>query len=164
MARSPKRKSTLPQRKRRRAVAESGLVPLTKHELRALGFSESSRRFKYAGAPGKLTRENTVSRRQAEQPVIAQPFERLAAFRAAVSGGRTQNSRYTWFRAEYIATHPEWEGRVGALRSDPEFRRLYHGFATSRNKSASGPIARALVAIGRRNPEWTFNVGDSPKR
>ncbi len=32
----------------------------------------------------------------------------------------------------------------------------------SKDHSPDGEVARALVAIGRREPEWDWNVGETP--
>lgn len=49
-------------------------------------------------------------------------------------------------------------------RSDSEFNRLFLDFRADPNdKSPTGPLAQLLVAAGLREPEWTWDVDDTPE-
>lgn len=50
------------------------------------------------------------------------------------------------------------------VRTSQDFKDAYKAIAhggKNRDKSADGPLAKALVKMGRRKKEWTFPVGES---
>lgn len=72
-------------------------------------------------------------------------------------------NRNAWIRRAANKT-----GRTpNAIRQDPQFRQAWtqHHLANKddrTDKSASGTLAKLLVAAGLRDPKATYNVGDTP--
>lgn len=156
---------------RRAAVLETGLRPLTKAELTKLGMSPKARAFtSQAVGVKKLNPSAVVSRRQAEQRILGKTQEKLAALNAAQFPERHPMSRYRWARSLYEArTNAQRlaEGldplTTGEIRESAEFKRTWRNFKAERTTKPGGAFARALEALGLRQKDAPYAVGDTPK-
>lgn len=151
-------------------VGALGLRPLTVAEQRKYGLARGYTRAA-ASTPAQIKR-GYVPRRQAEQRVMRRTFERLRDIRAERTGavkmklegrarfvgGRTQMRRYGTILSEYAQRHGVTRGEA---RRSPELKRIVRDLR-SKDNSPGGRKARALEALGRREPEWRWQVGDTP--
>lgn len=151
---------------------------MTKAELASGGFSPGSRRYTTA-KPGRYRPGSpSLSRRQAEQPVVGLTFEKAAEARAIYTGGKSRLSlSITGQRLEQPASGADWSIRqwaevhdltYGEARADPErqaaWAAIRRGKATPRHSRARSPqsaYAKALVQLGLRDPNSQKDVGDS---
>lgn len=68
---------------------------------------------------------------------------------------------------EFVRGWKSGQERKETLREiskSKEFKDKLHAFLKSKDNSPTGPKARFLVELGRRDPKAQYNVGESPKR
>jgi hypothetical protein len=110
----------------------TGLRALTVAELRALGYSPSSRRYtsqRRGIKPRSLKREKTVSYRAAKQRTTGKTLEKSAKERRARRGGRSPSDRYYHYVREFARIR---EIPIREAQKHVDFRTLYNKLKQSR--------------------------------
>lgn len=142
-------------------MSQSDYKKLTPAQLKRLGFSPTSERYLRKGET--LAKKNTISRRG---------FDNLSD-RYEVWGGRAAYERrfdvpsWRYFAEEYARTKKLSRQEIRRMLSDPKSPVAREAYRAARAKKAHrysprGDLAKFLVKIGKREPDWSFDVGDTP--
>jgi hypothetical protein len=142
-------------------MAQSDYRKLTKPQLKRLGYSPTSERYIPVGA--KLSKGNTISRRA---------FDNASGKYEAFGGRHNFERRYqvpSWrFFIEKGADELGKDTRrLLNSPTDPLARAAYKAAKAKQRggraaRNPNGPLAKYLVKIGLRQPDATYDVGDTP--
>lgn len=117
------------------------------------GYSRSART--YYDSEGRIR-----SRRAADNERLrASGWRNKRDFDTRMTNPKRNRGYARW--ADFAFTHDIPNAELN--RSDSEFNRLFLDFRADPNNTApDGPLAIFLTYIGLREPEWTWDVGDTP--
>jgi hypothetical protein len=89
-------------------------------------------------------------------------FTSKSAYKFAQRQLRENGVRYQIFhvaKGEYVAV--KLDAPLDDVKRSEEFQRTMRTLKKERDRSANGPLARALVELGLRDRDWSWAVGET---
>ena len=138
-------------------MAQSDYQKLTPSQLTRLGYSATSERYIPVGA--NMAKKNTVSRRAYDDM-----SDRYKGFGSrAHYEARYSKPRYHYFMSRLAKDQGKRIREIdGPRNKDSILAYKASGLKGRAARNPNGSLAKMLVQLGFRKPEWTFDVGDTP--